>query len=376
MSPASRRRSSKAARAAPMVGCAGWVIPQLATDRFPESGSHLERYAATFTAVEINSSFYRSHRAATYARWAASVPRGFRFSVKAPRNITHVLKLRDATEELEAFISEVEHLGAKLGCLLVQFPPSLDFNRRSATEFFAVLRDRFDGAVACEPRHHSWFDPNGNDLLADFRVARIVADPPLVPSATEPGGWNGLRYYRLHGAPRMYYSAYQASYLDRLAARLAEAGATGVPSWCIFDNTAAGAAALDALALIERLQRRATGGLESQHDSSSRSDLPIHLVQMLLPIYDNEGRLFAHELFRLVSSELTERFGGLTAYTRAPAEGLWKEDAQETTREDVVVWEIMANELDRKWWLDYRRRLEKRFRQEHIVIRTQEMHML
>ena len=82
----------------------------------------------------------------------------------------------------------------------------------------------------------------------------MAADPARVPEAGEPGGWPGLVYYRLHGSPRMYYSDYSPAYLDALAASISAARGRGAPAWCIFDNTAAGAATPNALDLLERLE--------------------------------------------------------------------------------------------------------------------------
>src|SRR3954449_13476072 len=104
------------------IGTAGWSIPKEHAAPFPPTRSHLERYGAVFNAVEINSSFYRPHRRATYERWAASVRDGFRFAVKMPKAITHERRLRDAGELLNRFLSEVAGLGPKLGPLLVQLP--------------------------------------------------------------------------------------------------------------------------------------------------------------------------------------------------------------------------------------------------------------
>ncbi|MGZ8413013.1 MAG: DUF72 domain-containing protein, partial [Gemmatirosa sp.] len=101
------------------IGTAGWSLPKAEQHAFPGEGTHLERYAARFPAVEINSSFYRPHRPATYARWAASVPADFRFAVKVPRTITHERRLRDVDDLLDAFLGEARGLGASLGCLLV-----------------------------------------------------------------------------------------------------------------------------------------------------------------------------------------------------------------------------------------------------------------
>src|ERR1700710_2034231 len=105
------------------IGCAGWSLPRAEASHFAAAGSHLERYVARFEAVEINSSFHRPHRPATYARWAASVPPSFRFSVKVPKAITHDLRLRDAHGLLQTFLAEAAGLGDRLGCLLVQLPP-------------------------------------------------------------------------------------------------------------------------------------------------------------------------------------------------------------------------------------------------------------
>lgn len=232
------------------VGCAGWAIPKEHMARFPEDGTHLARYAQRLPAVEINSSFYRPHRPATYARWAASVPEHFRFSVKMPREITHQKRLADVDDLRDRFLAEAEALGDWLGPILVQLPPSLAFSAPVASAFFAGLRGRFGGQVVCEPRHPSWFAPEPDGLLAEFHVARVAADPPPVPAAAQPGGWRGLTYYRLHGSPRIYYSDYPESVLETVAQRLR---AANCPAWCIFDNTAAGAAARDALAVSERL---------------------------------------------------------------------------------------------------------------------------
>ena len=232
----------------PHIGTAGWSIPRGVADCFPAEGSGLERYAAVFGAAEINSTFYRPHRASTYARWAACTPDGFRFSVKTPRAITHDARLVNGADALQRFLDELAPLRAKLGVLLAQLPPSLVFDPAVAEAFFGPLRTREpDLQVACEPRHASWFSPAANDLLDGFKIARVAADPAPHPLASEPGGWAGLAYFRLHGAPRIYYSAYGAQAIGALARRLKSDRRE--EAWCIFDNTASGAAAADALEL-------------------------------------------------------------------------------------------------------------------------------
>ncbi len=98
----------------------------------------------------------------------------------------------------------------------------------------------------------------------------------------------------------------------------------------------------------------------------------MHLIQILLPLYDNEGRRFGAGEFDRVRDELAERFGGVTAFRRSPAEGLWKDEGGEPVRDEVAIFEVMAETLDRKWWADYRAGLERRFRQEKMVIRATE----
>lgn len=236
------------------MGCAGWSIPKASKSAVPSGGSHLERYAAVLRAVEIDSSFTRSHRPETYARWAASVPEDFRFSVKVPRQVTHTSRLGDL-EALKAFLGEVAGLGGRLGPLLVQLPPGLAYDPKSAGGFFEALRKESGGEVVCEPRHPAWFSRKADRLLASFRVARAAADPSPAPGGDLPGGWRGLSYFRLHGSPRRYWSAYESGYLDRLAQDLL-LEASRAPVWCIFDNTALGAALPNALYLRDRLSAR------------------------------------------------------------------------------------------------------------------------
>jgi uncharacterized protein YecE (DUF72 family) len=231
------------------IGCAGWSIPSQHASYFPAEGSHLERYARFLPAVEINSSFYRPHKPATYARWAASVPDSFRFAVKVPKAITHERRLTDCTDLLDRFLGEVRELGDRLGPLLVQLPPSFIFQPKRIEAFLGLMRDRFSGDVVWEPRHPSWFLDSGPDeMLAGFHVARVAADPGDEP----PGGWNGLIYHRLHGSPEIYHSDYAP---DRLPAieRMVVADALKAPVWCIFDNTALGAATHNACTIWERL---------------------------------------------------------------------------------------------------------------------------
>lgn len=160
------------------LGCAGWSLPRDAQPALAPKGSHLQRYASRLNAVEINSSFHRPHSRATYERWAAAVPPGFRFSVKLPRTITHDNRLADTDPLLDQFLAQATGLGDRLGCLLVQLPPSLEFQPATATPFFNTLRQRHGGAlarriaVALRDGHEVWciFDNTAGSAAAHNAV--------------------------------------------------------------------------------------------------------------------------------------------------------------------------------------------------------------
>jgi len=236
------------------VGCAGWSIPGRYRTAFEAEGSALERYASRLSVAEINSSFYRAHQPATYARWAEAVPAHFRFTVKIPRAISHELRLRGTGALLDRFLDESGHLGDRLGGLLLQLPPSLAFDARVASTFFAMLRRRTAVPVACEPRHAGWFDEAAEALMDRHRIARVAADPPRMDAGARPAGARCWRYWRWHGSPRTYYSDYDEQALHRLAAEVRVASTEGHPSWVIFDNTAHGFATANALRLQALLE--------------------------------------------------------------------------------------------------------------------------
>lgn len=235
-----------------LVGCAGWSLASKDASSFPGEGTHLERYASVFPCVEINSSFYRSHQEKTYLRWADSVPEAFRFSVKMPRTITHDLRLQKCDVPLRAFLKEVAALGAKLGCILIQLPPSLELNLKTARSFFALLRRHTQVPVACEPRHASWFTPKGASVLSEAGVSCVWAHPSPV-AGVEPHVDLEMLYIRLHGSPKVYYSAYDEAFIEGVALRMRQAQENGAVAWCIFDNTARGEAVPNALTLMAQV---------------------------------------------------------------------------------------------------------------------------
>ena len=246
----------------PRIGTAGWSIPRDAAGSFPGQGSQLNRYARVLGCTEINTTFSRTHRESTFSRWADETPSNFRFSAKLPKAMTHESRLKVSRADVNAFIASLAGLGERLAVLLVQLPPSLDLETRTARTFFRALHAAFNGAVMCEPRHPSWFTKAAQRLLREEQVGRVAADPARPVGADVPGGWLGEAgdgrgatvYYRWHGSPRMYWSAYDDEWLLARTSEMARWPA-GTDVWCIFDNTASGAAADDALRLQALLRR-------------------------------------------------------------------------------------------------------------------------
>ena len=234
------------------VGTAGWSIAGALSDSLPASGSQLDRYSQRLNAVEINSSFNRSHRRQTYERWAGSVPDGFRFSVKLPRTITHERRLVDCQACSSSFW-ETGGLGAKLPSCSSSCRRASPSTRAGRT-FFATMREMTGLGIAFEPRHASWFDGEADALLqaSPWRASRR---PAAAGGRRAPAGWPGLAYFRLHGSPRIYCSDYEAAALAGFERQLHEFAAAGAEVWCIFDNTAASHALGNALAVTDAAAR-------------------------------------------------------------------------------------------------------------------------
>lgn len=241
------------------IGTAGWSLDRATFPGARPGASGLERYAEYFDTVELNSTFYRLPRAATLERWRDSTPGDFQFAVKAPKSITHEAALIGVAREVREFCALVARLGPKLGPILVQLPPSLELDAPVAGRFFRRLCALAPAAVVCEPRHLSWFSPRAEELLRKLGVSRVGADPALCDAARSPAAASSLHYHRWHGSPRMYFSAYEPEVLRGLARHAARAAAGGARVYCIFDNTALGAAASNALMVQALLRPRPRG---------------------------------------------------------------------------------------------------------------------
>jgi uncharacterized protein YecE (DUF72 family) len=159
---------------------------------------------------------------------------------------------QQAREPFVTFMDQTDGLAEKRGPILVQLPPSLSFDAAVVMPFLDVVRKVYNGPLVCEPRHATWFSPAATSLLEQYRISRVAADPPPVPEAVFPAGWPRVAYFRLHGSPRKYWSRYDEDDIATLAATVRSV-ATAEEVWCVFDNTASGAAIENAWELHERL---------------------------------------------------------------------------------------------------------------------------
>jgi uncharacterized protein YecE (DUF72 family) len=231
----------------PIIATAAWSIPKKVGDRFGTEGSGLTRYASVFDGVEINSTFYRRHKTSTFARWADSVPDSFRFAVKIPKEISHTRAMKDIAEPFDTFLADIAPLGEKRGPLLCQVPPSLVFDAHVLETALKTLRDADDERIVIEARHKSWASAEALNLLKNFAIDRVFANPaPVWPAEDferQP------KYVRLHGKPKIYYSSYTDDEIASFSKLLAP------ESWCVFDNTASGAAIENALTMLGHYPR-------------------------------------------------------------------------------------------------------------------------
>jgi uncharacterized protein YecE (DUF72 family) len=301
------------------VGISGWNYPSWRASFYPAGLPHAQELAYAshlFRAIEINGTFYSQKTPDVFARWAAETPEDFVFAVKGSRFITHMKRLRDTAVPLANFFaSGLLRLGAKLGPILWQLPPSFAFDRERLDGFFSLLPRDTEAAVACarkhdrrlkargwlrsdahrplrhalEVRHESFRDPAFVDLLRERDIALVCADTvdwPLLMDLT-----SDFVYCRLHGSTELYRSRYSAQALDRWADRI-RAWSTGKamtdgtfiePSagepwprdvFVFFDNTDKRHAPGNALALARRINPMRSEAVPSWSSrSGSRSAL-------------------------------------------------------------------------------------------------------
>ena len=237
------------------VGTSGWVYRDWRGPVYPEALPQrrwLGELSHRFPTIEINAPFYRLPERDTFARWSAEVPRGFVFSVKMSRYLTHVRRFRDAAEPVARFWGRATALGTSLGPVLFQQPPTFPCDIELLRELLLVIPEEMRAAF--EFRHPSWERDDVLRALDEAGAAWVLPDRPGSRVAMHvTGGWSYVRFHR----GRKDSFDYPAAKLRRWADRIAELPAREV--FVYFNNDPGGAAVRDAerlLRLLDRPRRR------------------------------------------------------------------------------------------------------------------------
>jgi uncharacterized protein YecE (DUF72 family) len=236
------------------VGCSGWQYKHWRNDFYPAGLPQtrwLEYYAEQFDTVEINNSFYRLPEVTTFHSWRQRVPKGFVYSVKASRYLTHMKKLNEPGDALDAFFSRASALASTLGPVLYQLPPRWPVNLQRLLSFLQALPKRRRHAI--EFREPSWYSDEVYALLRRYRVALCLHDMAGSASGTLEVG--PFTYVRFHG-PSKYSGSYSDEALERWADWLAARAAHGVPVYAYFNNDVGGHAPRDAVRLRAAIAKR------------------------------------------------------------------------------------------------------------------------
>jgi uncharacterized protein YecE (DUF72 family) len=233
------------------IGTSGFIYEHWRGRFYPPSarGEELEFYAERFDTVELNVTFYRMPSAATFRGWAARVPDGFLFAVKASRYLTHVLRLREPRGPVAFLMERASELGPHLGPILIQLPPDMEADLPG----LAATLEAFppSARLAVEPRHTSWFSDGLRQLLTEHGAALCLADRggPLTPR-WRTTDWTYLRFHGGRATPRPCYGERA---LGTWATRLLEDHGPRAEAFVYFNNDHRGCALRDAAVFGHKL---------------------------------------------------------------------------------------------------------------------------
>ena len=233
------------------AGTSGLVIAMPKRD-FPaqhQERSRLAYYALHENSIEINSSFYKLPQAKTISKWAAEVPANFRFTFKLWKEITHRKHLLFISEDVNRFMQVTAAAGEKKGCLLVQFPPSLQASAFPQLQELVLQLNSYDWPIAIEFRHSSWYNDKIYDFLNKQETALVIQDMPKSATPVEITS-EELVYLRFHGPSGNYKGSYSDGFLYEYALYIREWRQDGKTVYVYFNNTAG--AALENLNFLKR----------------------------------------------------------------------------------------------------------------------------
>jgi uncharacterized protein YecE (DUF72 family) len=243
------------------IGTSGWMYKDWGEMFYPKNmkKGHLQFLAAEFNTVEVNSSFYHLPLKSTFAKWHSDTPKGFVFSVKMSRYLTHRKRLKGAREPLNNFLSRAKAMEEKLGIVLIQLPPYLKYDKKLLESFLKSLsavckKQKMNPRFALEPRHPSWMD-NGKEvrtLLKKFkRMCLVFPHSSKIPSFApeKENVVTDFAYVRFHGPSEFAASRYGAARLRPWAERIKKWRAKGLTTFVYFNNDIHGHAIVDARTL-------------------------------------------------------------------------------------------------------------------------------
>lgn len=244
-----------------LIGTSGWTYPSWKGPFYPEdlpSARFLEFYAKEFPTTEVNYSFYHLPRPATYEKWAAQVPEGFVFAVKASRLITHTKRLIDVEDPWRVFLQNARSLGPHLGPILLQFPPSFRCVLPRLEGFLKVVKQAASKShqlrLVFEFRHNSWFTDDVYGLLSRHDAALCIADSPRYPRKDVLTA--GFTYLRFHGRTKLFASCYTKKELAEEAKKIERYRGDGLDVYAYFNNDAEGHAVANARTLRALVEGR------------------------------------------------------------------------------------------------------------------------
>jgi uncharacterized protein YecE (DUF72 family) len=237
------------------VGTSGWQYDHWRGDFYSEKlpkSRWFEHYASIFSTVELNNSFYRQPKSATWERWQDQAPAQFCYAIKANRFITHIKRFRDGEDPIERFLDGAERLKSHLGPVLFQAPPNFektDENLGRLDEFFSLMPRRVRSVL--EFRHPSWYDDETYELLRRRQVSFCIHDMTKLETPVVTTG--PIAYLRFHGSGARYGGNYSDEMLGDWAKRIRSLSHHVEGVWCYFNNDIGGHAPRNALTLREML---------------------------------------------------------------------------------------------------------------------------
>jgi len=238
-----------------LIGTSGWMYRDWRRRFYPDGVAQkrwLEHYAESFDTVESNSAFYRLPDKKTFEDWACRTPRDFVWAVKMSRYLTHIRRLRAPAEPVTRFLDHARGLGAKLGPVLLQLPPTLKADLDALDETLRRMGDR--ARVAVEFRHDSWFSDETEAVLRERRAALCLADRSSKP-VTPLWRTTGWGYLRLHEGTASPHPCYGRAALATWAGRLAELWGPEADVFVYFNNDTRGCALANARSFASAVER-------------------------------------------------------------------------------------------------------------------------